>query len=274
MNAWLQSMGLDELKPLLAALLLPPVPWLLLILLGAWWLRRRPRIGGSLVLLGVALIWACSTHVMADHLSDWLLDPPPALRDPAALAAKPPPKGATLVLVLGGGRTALAEYPEVSLNPLSIERLRYGIWLSRETGYGVAFSGGLSPGSHGGPSEAAIATRIARDEFRHPLRWAEDRSRDTHENALRSVEILRALPPAAQVGRLVLVTHVAHMPRALGHFRRARDAAGLTFEIVPAPVGITEQVAPRTLGDFLPSPEGIARCRYVLREWLALLARA
>lgn len=274
MNAWLQSMGLDGLKLPLTALLLPPVPWLLLIVLGAAGLRRRPRTGWSLLLLGVALVWACCTHVAADHLSRWLLDPPPPLREPEALARSAPARGQTLILVLGGGRSALAEYPEVSLSALSMERLRYGVWLSRQTGYALAFSGGLSPGSHGGPSEAAIATRIARDEFRHPLRWAEDRSRDTHENALRSVELLREQPAGAPVARLVLVTHEAHMPRALGHFRRARDAAALSFEIVPAPVGVTERVAPRTIGDFLPSPEGIARCRYVLREWLGLLARA
>ncbi|MFT3821325.1 MAG: YdcF family protein [Rubrivivax sp.] len=270
MNGWLQSLGLDGLKPLLTALLLPPMPWLLLIVLGAWWLRRRPRIGGSLVALGVGLIWACSTDVAADGLMRWLLDPPPTLRDPAALAGGPP----TLILVLGGGRSALAEYPEVSLSALGMERLRYGIWLSRETGYGLAFTGGPGPGAHGAPSEASIATRIARDEFRHPLRWTEERSRDTHENALFTVELLRRQPRNAQIGRLVLVTHEAHMPRALDHFRRARDAAGLGFEIVPAPVGITERGPWRIVGDFLPSPGGIARCRYVLREWLGLLAKA
>ncbi|MCA0241323.1 MAG: YdcF family protein [Proteobacteria bacterium] len=274
MNAWLQSMGLDGLKLLLSALLLPPVPWLVLILLGTAWRRRRPRTGWALVLLGVALIWACCTHVAADHLGRWLLNPPPALRDPDGLARSAPAKGQTLILVLGGGRNRPAEYADFSLTPISIERLRYGVWLSRRTGYALAFSGGLSPGADVGPTEAAIATRIARDEFRQPLRWAEDHSRDTHENALRSVDLLRALPPAAAVSRLVLVTHEAHMPRALGHFRRARDAADLSLEIVPAPVGITERVAPRSLGDYLPSPDGIARCRYVLREWLALLARA
>ena len=93
-------------------------------------------------------------------------------------------------MVLGGGRTAGAEYHEVSLNPLSMERLRYGVWLSRETGFPLAFSGGVGPGFIG-PSEGSIALRIARDEFRHPLRWMEDRSRDTHENALRTIEMLR-----------------------------------------------------------------------------------
>ena len=112
--------------------------------------------------------------------------------------------------------------------------------------------------------------RIARDEFRHPLRWMEDRSRDTHENALRTMEMLRD----QGVGRLIVVTHDLHLPRALRHFERARDAAGLTMEVVPAPVGIIERGPERLFGDYLPSPQGIARSRYALREWLGLLAGA
>lgn len=270
MNAWLQAMGLDHWKALISALLLPPVPWLLLIVLGALWLRRRAWLGASLVGVGVLLIWTCSTEAGADAIARWLLDPPPSLRNPTVLTRGAQPAAPTLILVLGGGRSALAEYDEVSLSGLSMERLRYGIWLSRETGYPVAFSGGIGPGSGGGPSEGAIATRIARDEFRRPLLWAEDKSRDTHENALRSMDLLRNQPP----GRLVLVTHDLHMPRALGHFLRARDAAGLRFDIVPAPVGITEKGPYRLLGDYLPSPGGMTRARYAIREWLGLLARA
>jgi uncharacterized SAM-binding protein YcdF (DUF218 family) len=133
MNAWLQAMGLDSIKPLLTALLLPPVPWLLMILWGAWRLSRRRILGWPLLLLGLTMIWACSTSVMADALTRALLHPPQALRDPRVLTAKGQPANSTVIIVLGGGRKASAEYPEVSLSDLSMERLRYGIWLSRET---------------------------------------------------------------------------------------------------------------------------------------------
>lgn len=271
MNAWMQMMGIDGLKPLLAGLLLPPMPWLLLIMAGGWRLRRGRALGWPLLLAGVALAWACWTPAGADAASRWLLDPPPPLRDPAKFArSAQQPTGPTLIVVLGGGRTAAAEYDEMSLNPISMQRLRYGVWLSRQTGWPLAFSGGVAPGGDDGPSEAVIAQRIVRDEFRHTLQLAEDRSRDTHENAQRTVDLLRAQPPA----RVVLVTHDLHMPRALGHFRRARDAAGLRFELLPAPVGITEAGEDWALGDFLPSPSGIARTRYACREWLGLLAGA
>ena len=55
MNAWMQTIGIDGLKPLLATLVLPPMPWLLLILLGGWWLRRSRPLGRTLLLTGVAL---------------------------------------------------------------------------------------------------------------------------------------------------------------------------------------------------------------------------
>ena len=72
----------------------------------------------------------------------------------------------------------------------------------------------------------------------------------------------------------MLVTHDLHLPRAMRHFERARDAAGLGFQVVPAPVGVGEAGADWQWGDFMPSPAGIARSRYALREWLGLLAGA
>lgn len=273
MNAWIQAIGLDAVKPLLTAALLPPVPLLLLTLLGAWWLRRRPWLGGTAVLVSVVLQWAIWTPAGADALTTWLLKPPPTL-PPTALQTPAAQPGGTVIVVLGGGRSKSADYGQWTLTPISVERLRYGVWLSRSAGLPLAFSGGAGPGSqHGddpGPSEGEIATRIVRDEFRHELAWVEDRSRDTRENAQRSVDLLRERP----VARLVLVTHDLHLPRALRHFRRARDAAGLGFEIVPAPVGLVEAGPDWRMGDFLPSPAGIGRSRYALREWLGLLAGA
>jgi uncharacterized SAM-binding protein YcdF (DUF218 family) len=269
MNAWLQMLGIDSIKPFVTALLLPPVPWLVLILLGAWQIRRHRAWGTLLVLLGVALEWASCTQAAGVLTTRWLLRPPPALTDLKPLKT-PLPAGQTVIVVLGGGRTELAEYPEYSLSTISMERLRYGIWLSRETGLPWAFTGGLSPGADPGPTEAAIAARVAREEFRHPLRWSEDQSRDTHENAVRTLALLRP----EGVRRIVLVTHDMHMPRSLRNFQRARDAAGLSIELVPAPVGVLRKQPQWVAGDFYPTAGGIAKTRYALREWLGLLAGA
>jgi uncharacterized SAM-binding protein YcdF (DUF218 family) len=64
-------------------------------------------------------------------------------------------------------------------------------------------------------------------DFGLRARWTESASRDTAENARHSARILHE----AGVGRAVLVTHAAHMPRAKAEF----EAAGLA--VIPAPTG-------------------------------------
>ncbi len=65
-------------------------------------------------------------------------------------------------------------------------------------------------------------------EFGVAVRWAEDRSRNTHENAVRSAEILRA----AGIHRVVLVGARFDMPRATAEF------AAQGIETIKAPTGI------------------------------------
>lgn len=270
MNAWLQSIGLAHWKIALVPLLLPPVPFLLVMLAGAAVLRRSRSLGWAGVAGGALAIYVSLTAVGADWATDTLLDPPLPVREPQTLADPPPAQGRTWIVVLGGGRTPWVEYTEASLSPISMERLRYGIWLSREIDAPIFFSGGLSPGSRGGPTEAALAARIAREEFRHPLDATEELSSDTRTNA---VYTTRALGGPG-LGRLVLVTHQSHMPRALRHFVRERDLLGLEHEIIAAPMGVQHRWPVRSFGDYLPSGEGIAKFRYAVREWMGILAGA
>ena len=166
--------------------------------------------------------------------------------------------------MLGAGRKTLApEYGLSSLRPLTLERLRYGLWLSRETGLPVAFSGGIGHGAGPGPTEADVAVRIAEREFGRPLRWAEERSRDTNENGLLTVPPLQA----AGIDRIVLVTSDVHQPRALRAFRRAAERAGKPLELVAAPVGVPAPYA-WSWTDFMPSAEGFADTRMLAHEWL------
>jgi uncharacterized SAM-binding protein YcdF (DUF218 family) len=271
LNELLLSLGLGWLKGLLTLLLLPPVPLLLAVLAGALRLRRHPRSGWLLVGAGLAGLWLCSTTGFAQAAKERLLDPPAALtaagREALAAAA---PDGHTAIVVLGGGRRALApEYGEGSLNALSLERLRYGLWLGARTGLPVAFSGGVAPRAPDGASEAELAATTAAQEFGRPLRWAEDRSRDTRENARLTLALLQ--PDG--VRRIVVVTHDFHMRRALRNFERAAAARGQTVELVAAPVGLP-QPGPFTPGDWTPSAAGLQASWLVLREWLGWLSGA
>jgi uncharacterized SAM-binding protein YcdF (DUF218 family) len=273
-NNLLHTLGIGHWKPALGALVLPPVPWLLLMLLGAVWLRQRRPIGWLPVLVASLGLWAGSTTAGADALARALLAPPAALgvvqlnqlREQAA-AVKPT---TTAVVVLGGGRERLApEYALSNLNGVSIQRLRYGLWLGREIGAPVAFSGGVGWGAQGESPEAEVAARIARDEFKSPLKWTETRSRDTRENAALTVALLKP----QGISRIVLVTHGYHMPRALRAFddEVARSGGGIT--LVAAPMGTAVGNETPTLR-WLPSNEGIVRVRDVLREWIGLVAGA
>lgn len=268
MNDLVLALGLEGWKPLLSALLFPPVPFLVVALAGARLMFSRRGLAWLLVLLGLTGVWFSCTGVVGDGLTRWLLNPPPALTAAQTAELRRAPR--TAIVVLGGGRQALApEYGVATLTPRGLERLRYGLWLGRETGLPVAFSGGLAPGSEPGPTEAAIAERIAAREFGRPLRWTEDASRDTRENAIRSVALL-----APQgIDRIVVVTHAYHMRRAMRNFERAVAAAGVTMRLTAAPMDVPTRSEMKVL-DWLPSASGFAQTRLVLHEWLGLLAGA
>lgn len=270
MNSLLALMGLESWKPLLTALLLPPVPLLLLVLLGARLILPRRGLGWCVILVGTALLWLSACTGTAQWLTRLALHPPGALGAERIRELKADAQAhhsATTIVVLGGGLEAYApEYGVSSLRPASLERLRYGVWLGRETGLPVAFSGGVGWAQSDAPAEAQIAARIAASEFGRPLKWIEDDSRDTRENAARTLALLKP----QGVRRIVLVTHAYHMPRALRHFERAADG---TVAIEPAPIALARRGDLPALS-WLPTGEGFSDTRHVLRELLGRLAGA
>jgi uncharacterized SAM-binding protein YcdF (DUF218 family) len=268
MNDIFLSLGLEAWKSYVAALLLPPLPFLVCVLAGARLIFRRRLLAWVLVLLGTGGVWLSSTEAAGEALAFWLLPPTRALTDTERAELRHAPK--TAIVVLGGGRRLLApEYGVSTLVPRTIERLRYGLWLGRETGLPVAFSGGLAPGAPDGPSEAEIAGRIAEREFGRSLRWLEGSSRDTRENAIKTVALLQP----QGIEQIVLVTHDYHMARALANFQRAGASAGARLRIVAAPLGLPSGGRLR-VADWLPSAEGYDRTRLVLHEWLGRITGA
>ena len=266
MNEIFLTLGIESWKPLLSSLTLPPVPFVLLILVGARLMFGRRLLAWLLLLLGVSGVWLSTTVAVGNALTQWLLMPPPALMETQINELKRAPK--TTIVVLGGGRRVLApEYGVSALLPRTIERLRYGLWLARETSLPVGFSGGLGHGAAPGPTEAEIAARTAEREFGRKLTWTESESRDTRENAIKTVALLQQ----AGIEQVVLVTHAYHMRRSMENFERA--AAGTRMRVVAAPMGMP---APGRLQaiDWLPSVSGFERTRFALHEWLGRLSGA
>lgn len=248
-----------ELKPVLTALVLPPAGPLLLALLGVLIATRRRRLGLAVATLAIATAFLLGTNAVALLLAPHLM--------PDVRAAQPQDlQAAQAIVVLGGGvHPEAPEYGVAQPSPHTLQRLRYGAWLARQTGKPLAFAGGVgwAAAGTGVEPEGAVARRVL-DEYGLQPRWLDDRSRDTAENAARMAQILHP----AGVRRIALVTDATHMPRAAAAFRRAG------FEVAQAP---TDFPSPRSrpLLEWLPSGAGAQANRSLLREWLArLVARA
>jgi uncharacterized SAM-binding protein YcdF (DUF218 family) len=272
---WLTSLGLGAAKPALSALVLPPSPLLALAFVGALLARSRPRTGRWLAGVACAAAWLASSTGAAHWAEKHWLDEPPAL-DAArrgALAARAAAGEPIAIVVLGGGLTGPApEYGRYTLANASLGRLRYAVWLARETGLPIAASGGRgwSRPDPLAPSEAALMAEIAQGEWGMPVRWTDTASHDTHENAIDTLALLRP----AGIREVVVVTHGLHMPRALREFRAAAAApagsapAAAPLAITAAPMG-QPGLDGFNLLDWLPSGEGALRMHEVLHEVLA-----
>lgn len=254
-------MNPEQLKPILAAVALPPAGPLLIALVGVLlcYLTRQHKKGVLLLITGLALSWTLSCHVSAQLLYRWLLKDYPTITATQMIQFN-----GQAIVVLGSGMQAFApEYDGMAqLSRWSVVRLRYGAWLSSQTGIPLAFSGGQGwSTNHSIVSTEADAARYYLDSMDQPAaKWLDNASADTEQNA---TEIAKLLKPEA-IKRIVLVTHAWHMERAVKLF----TAQG--FDVLAAPV---QPIGPEyyDLLNLLPSAEGLEDTRHVLRESLALL---
>ena len=245
-------MDLFLLKRVLTALVLPPTGPLLLAIAGAVALRRRPRLGRILLWTGLAVLLALSLGPVSGLLL-WLANDSPAVRMDDARTAQ-------ALVILGGGVRRAPEYGGDTLGRLSLERVRYGAKLARETSLPVLVAGGTVFGNTA--TEASLMRAALEREFNVPVRWVEEKSRNTHENARFSAAILKR----DGVKRVVLVIHGFDIRRARAEFA----AAGL--EVVPAPTVLPNFVIASPL-DFLPSVPALQGSYYALYELLANAVR-
>lgn len=252
-----------SLKPILSALILPPVPFVLLMLVTVRVaLAARRKTAAGLALFGAAGWWLSTCIGTAVWLQQGLIKPPAAL-PPATIEAlqQPTRRAHAAIVVLGGGMDLDApEYGQPSLTRQATMRLRYGVWLARRTGLPMAFSGGVGWAQRSPVSEAEVAARMAAQEWQQPMRWQEKRSRDTRENARWTVDLLRQ----DGVREIVLVTHAYHMPRAVRAFEQA--AAG-ALTITPAPMGFISP-ADRPIMNWLPTTTGSTGVYDLMHEWV------
>jgi uncharacterized SAM-binding protein YcdF (DUF218 family) len=235
---------------LLAALFLPPLNGLLLIVAGWWWWRRRLALARILVGSGALLLWLLAMPAVGDAMMRTLEGEP---LTPEML------QQAEAIVVLGGGRhRAAPEYGGDTAGRQTLLRLRYAARLQRASGLPLLVTGGQPDG--GALSEAETMRQAFIEDFGLPpetIRWVENASRNTQENARYTAHLLNA----EGIKRIVLVTDAVHMPRALRSFA----ASGLT--LLPAPTDFQRE--PLTPLDFLPT--GYRESRYAMHEWIGQL---
>lgn len=240
------------LQRILAELLLPPFGTFLLLLLALFISLRHRRSGLALAALATVLHFGSALSGLGNHLyAPWPEVP---------TVVEPPYPPADAIVVLGGGRYLDApEYGGDTAGPSTLERVRYAARLHRQTGQPILVSGG-KPGGLGERSEAEIMRGILEQEFQVPVRWIEDRSEETAQNAAYSARIL----DEAGISRVYLVTHDAHMERAASAF------AAHGIDVVPMITGFTRP-EPVSIFSWTPSFHGMAVTRAWLYETLAKL---
>ena len=75
LNSLFVFLGIESWKPIITALLLPPVPLLLLILVGARLLLPRRGLGWFVILVGVGLLWLSACSGVGQMLTRLVLHP-------------------------------------------------------------------------------------------------------------------------------------------------------------------------------------------------------
>lgn len=235
-------------------LVLPPGLLFLLYGLGVLLQRHHRRTGRALRFAAAGALYLLCTGPGA-----WLLvHPLESLEPPLAN-----PAGAQAIVVLSAGSLRDSpEYPGRDIpDSIALPRIAYAAHLQRQTGLPILVSGGRLA-SQDLNSLAVGMQRVFEEDYRIPVRWREEASRNTAENARYSALLLKA----AGVRRVLLVTDAMHMRRARLCFERA----GL--EVVAAPTHYLGRLDVRpTL--LLPSAENLRRAWYASYEWLGLLAQ-
>ena len=244
------GLGGYAVRAVLTTLVVPPISLLLLALvclaiaarpgIRLTWRRRL----GDLAGLSLVMLTILSLPVVGNTLLQSLSVPAGDARDAGA------------IVILGGDVQRLPD-DGVTVGPLTLERLRAGAALHRQTGLPILVTGGVVDATS--RTVGALMAESLQSDFGVPVRWVEAVSFDTWENASMSQPLLAA----AGVKRVLLVTHAWHMRRGLLAFARA----GL--DAVPAPVR-AEMGSRYTPGEFMPRVSAWTNSYFALHEWIGL----
>jgi len=236
------------LKQILKQLILPPTPWIvLLVLVVIFWRRRWAR---TLLLAVTALIIVLHTGIVNNWLRYPLEARYPILLDPAE--AEPYD---AIVVLLGhvSSPTPLTPFP--SLSESMFHRLDEAWRLYRIRPRPIIVSGSQIPprDENRAAGEYLVLWGVAKD---HVI--SEANSRDTFEGTLEVRKILQA----KGWRRYLLVTSAVHMPRSMLAF------AAVAPEPIAAPGDFTVRLVG---GGVFPSEDAAGKITSAVHEYVGLV---
>jgi uncharacterized SAM-binding protein YcdF (DUF218 family) len=230
--------------------LIPPNLFILLAMIGVLIAWRRKPFGLAVATAAIGLVYLAAMPVTAALLIRWA----EAIEfdEPTLPSDKRP--GAIVVLSADARRSAVPGVPD-TVGRLTLERLAEAARQQRRLGLPILVSGGAPRGA----SLAVLMSRVLQEDFRVPVQWREERSRNTFENALYSAEILRG----AGIPAALVIAHPWDMARALWSFR------AIGYPVVPSPTP-EDGSPPLSVAAFLPQAPALLESYYALHELIGI----
>ena len=153
------------------------------------------------------------------------------------------------------------------VGPLTLERLAEAARQERRLGLPVLVSGGR-PDQKTNDTLAGMMSAALQNDFGVPVRWLEDRSRNTFENAAFSAEILRR----ANVPSALLVVQSWEMARALWSFRAVGYPVipAAPLQLAPGEQANERAAPPLTVSSFFPQVPALLVSYNALHELIGL----
>ena len=248
-------MSIETIR-LIESWLMPPGGILFLLLLAFILFYKMRRFARFILGIAAIMLYLLSTPWLKYQLAAQLEVVPPLGEIPQIsedeLAA---------IVVLGGGRyTAAPEFGGDVVGRSTLERLRYGASLHKQTGFPLLVTGGTPLNEV--ISESQLMADSLWKDFGIAEVWQEDQSVNTWEHAQLVPPILRK----KGVTTLILVTHASHMPRSLRVFQQSPQLKGL--RLIAAPTAFTTRnIMEQGFGLWTPRARHLEKSVSFLHEW-------
>jgi uncharacterized SAM-binding protein YcdF (DUF218 family) len=242
------------LKKLLAALLIPPGLFVILLLIGAVFSRKRRAQMAFLLFLASGIYLASIAPV-----ANFLLSP---LENQYTVPAMDDLRTSDAYVVLGGGvnRKSVDIFGKGTLSSASTARLVAAFRLYRMARRPIIISGG--PAYPSEVPESEVGKRfLVKLGVRNDHIMTETRSRDTQENAIFTKELCAG----KGIRKIVLVTSAYHLERAILLFRP------FFSDVIPCPSDLRTSMDEARVRDFFPETDSLYDTSIALRERLSIL---